>query len=185
MAELGLGSNTDPFQGYDIQVKSDNSSVMIGAFTSAMFKIVNQTETYLTLNNRVPRHLDGELIFIWAAEQGLVNPDVLGNAFGPEFAEAFASGVARSKKIPREARFNLEFKASVHASDVNPKFITSNEAGTPSTTRGGTAAINNSTYVFKVKNCRIDTHSFGVTSGRNIVAVSYQGTGEGLEYTVS
>lgn len=183
MAELGLGSNTDPFQGYDIQVKSDNSSVMIGAFTSAMFKIVNQTETYLTLNNKVPRHLDGELIFIWAAEQGLVNPDVLGNAFGPDFAEAFNSGVARSKKIPREARFNLEFKASVHPKDDATRFITSNEAGGNLAQRGG-GTILSSTYVFKVKNCRIDTHSFGVTSGRNIVAVSYQGTGEGLEYSV-
>lgn len=177
MAGLGLGSNTDPFQGYDIKVEGDNS-VLLGAFTSAMFKIVNQTETYLTLNNRVPRHLDGELIFIWAAEQGLVNTDVLGHAFGSDFADAFGQARVRSLKIPRESRFNLSFKAAVHSSDTKEKFLTDNTASS----RDGSNPTG-TVYTFKVKSCRIDTHSFGVTSGRNIIAVSYQGTGEGLEYS--
>lgn len=143
-----------------------------------MFKIVNQTETYLTLNNRVPRHLDGELIFIWAAEQGLVNTDVLGHAFGPEFANAFNQPRVRSLKIPRESRFNLTFKAAVHTKDTGTTFLTDNT----NSTRDGSDPTT-TVYSFKVKSCRIDTHSFGVTSGRNIIAVSYQGTGEGLEYS--
>lgn len=172
-------ADADPFQGFDIKVEVPGvSGQLVGAFTSAMFKIVNQTETYLTLNSRVPRHLDGEIVTVWAAEQGLVNPKPLTNTFGSAFAGAMSSVTARNTRIPRSARFELKFSIGVAPADAQSgTFIAGTTAGDRTQ-----SALQTTTYTFKVKNCKVDTYSFGVTAGRNIVANSWQGTGEGIEY---
>lgn len=187
----------DPLQGMDIRVSTVSAlsagttstragGVLVGAFTSAMFKIVNQTETYLPLNQRIPRHLDGEIIIVYALEQGLVDPAVMTNTFGEAFATAL--GLGRGFKIPRSSRFNIKFGAEITqdlqgtarlAGDPaifnNPNFITNGGLDADGQPMAGTEELK-----FTLKNCRVDTFSFGMTSGRHIVANSWQGTAEAL-----
>lgn len=177
----------DPIQGFDVEVNSISAtgagSALVGRFTSVMFKVVNQTETYLPLNQRIARQLDGELLFVWAAEQGMLHPQFLATSFGAGFSKAMDGEVgtstvsspiksARYNKIPRSERFHLVFRIDLGL-DVN-------------ITADNTAAFYNSRFTqaehsFQLSYCRVDTYSFGVTSGRNIVANSWQGTAEQLK----
>ena len=167
--------NTDPIQGFDVQVYSvahsalttGQNSQLQGVFTSLMFKVVNQTETYLPLNARIPRHLDGEVIFVWAAEQGLVSSNFMLNTFGKQFEDGIAKG--RGNKIPRSARFALVFKVD-----------TAETGNHPATFDNETFVLGTQKY-FTLEYCRVDTYSFGVTSGRHVIANSWQGTAEKLQ----
>jgi hypothetical protein len=173
----------DPLQGYDIKVKTyaatgGNTHPLVGAFTSAMFKIVNQTETYLPLNSRIPRQLDGEIIIVWALEQGLIAPDVMTNTFGTNFGAALNEG--RGHKIPRSSRFNISFLVELAADELaasNPAIFDNNffSAGAFG------ANDNKPEFEFHLLFCRVDTYSFGMTSGRHVVANSWQGTAEGIK----
>lgn len=182
----------DPIQGMDIQVSTVQSlqtagarsgGQLVGVFTSAMFKIVNQTETYLPLNARIPRHLDGEIIIVYALEQGLIDPNVMTNTFGSTFAAALANG--RGAKIPRSSRFNVKFKAelSQDLEDNDPAIFFNDQITNRS--GDGLATGNLLELGFMLTNCRVDTFSFGMTSGRHIVANSWQGTAEGLKVVAS
>jgi hypothetical protein len=186
----------DPIQGFDVGVYAQVSptlagggtpdAVLVGTFTSVMFKVVNQTETYLPLNQRIARHLDGELLFVWAAEQGFIHPGFLANTFGSNFAGDLSGTGSlttnadpsnptvnyrggRASKIRRTQRFSLIFQVDM-SSDVTSQ----NEASfwNDNFTDDG--------QKLELKMCRVDTYTFGVTPGRNIVANSWQGTAEML-----
>lgn len=175
----------DPIQGYDVQVLSSvamgNGSMLVGRFTSVMFKVVNQTETYLPLNQRIARQLDGEILFVWAAEQGFIHPQFLATTFGGGMASGFGgandtandgTGVGgRAAKINRSVRFNLDFSVDLTKDRTNGA---NHEAQFYNTNFGNTAG-------FSLKMCRVDTYSFGVTAGRSVVANSWQGTAEQLK----
>lgn len=185
---MAASQTTDPVQGFDVEVYSvphralgatvdpstgqQNNSQLQGVFTSLMFKVVNQTETYLPLNSRIPRHLDGEIIFVWAAEQGLVTANFMVNTFGKAFADGLAKG--RGNKIPRSDRFALVFRIN-----------TAEEfSGQPATFDNDIFRAGVQKF-FTLEYCRVDTYSFGVTSGRHVVANSWQGTAEKLRETNS
>lgn len=189
----GMGNEglQDPLQGYDIKVSTASASgqggtnQLVGAFTSLMFKIVNQTETYLPLNSRIPRMLDGEVIVVWSLEQGLVEMSVVANTFGGSFADSFAKG--RAYKIPRSSRFDIDFKMNAmieqSATAVAGASAAVWEVGTAATGGPGfipadRAAANTDGYSIKL--CRVDTFSFGVAAGRHVVANAWQGTGQHL-----
>lgn len=170
----------DPIQGFDVEVYSvsqngdvgvglDSDAQLQGTFTSLMFKVVNQTETYLPLNSRLPRHLDGEFIFVWAAEQGLVTSNFMVNSFGKAFADAVNTG--RGYKVPRMERFRLIF--AINTGEDTQDISRFNNDNFP-------AQLGGLKY-FMLDNCRVDTYSFGVTAGRHVVANSWQGTAEGLK----
>ncbi len=180
-----LDNEQDPIQGMDVKVTSvaagGSNNRISGAFTSVMFKIVSQTETYLTLDQRVARQLTGEVIFVWAAEQGWLDPGFIANAFGSPAATGIASG--RPSRIPRQNRFHLDFliqDPSVAANYPTLAGITLNDdqASFNNTNVSGNTRLS-------LRNCRTDTLSFGVTAGRHVVATSYQGTAEGLQKSTS
>lgn len=156
----------DPLQGYDIKVQTSNNQ-LVGAFTSLMFKVVNQTETYLPLNSRIPRMLDGEIIVVWSLEQGLVNTDIVSNTFGPTFAEKF--GGPRGTLIPRAQRFNVNFR-------LNSGDDWTVAGGDEKLNTGSTASTYGTDLQVDLMVCRVDTYSFGVTAGRHVVANAWQGT---------
>lgn len=171
----------DPLQGFDIKVETfknpeDNTggSRLMGAFTSLMFKVVNQTETYLPLNSRIPRMLDGELIVVWSLEQGLIDLDVVTNTFGDNVATAFAKG--RTALIPRQARFSISFK--VNSADEST--LTSGGASDTVFNVGNAGTTSSALTLYRLEFCRVDTMNFGVTAGRHVIANTWQGTAQNL-----
>lgn len=178
---MAVNELSDPLQGFDVKVSVSphmNDKVqgqLVGAFTSLMFKIVNQTETYLPVNSRIPRHLDGEILVVWSLEQGLVDLNVIKNTFGSHFNDAFKKG--RGTLIPRAARFDIVWKANLAEEDAKTASAGESEA-TVRLDNGTTndPAITTSSY--KLNYCRVDTFSFGVTAGRHIVANAWQGTAQ-------
>lgn len=178
-------NSQDPLQGMDVEVTSVVSSGVAGQskgpqghFTSVMFKMVNQTETYLTLNQRTARQLDGEVIYVWAAEQGFISPTLIADTFGVPFATGYSRG--RPARVARTVRFNLMF-------NMYDPLTANNYPGQALTLSADDAAtFNNASIPADVQraeliNCRCDTLSFGVTAGRHIVAVSMQGTAEAFK----
>ena len=176
----------DPLQGFDVKVTISSlytpsgagasAQQLVGAFTSLMFKIVNQTETYLPVNSRIPRHLDGEILVVWSLEQGLVDLNVIRNTFGSDFNNQFKIG--RGALIPRAARFDIVWKANLAEADKTAANDTESEA----TLRlQGNTDLAKSNY--KLNYCRVDTFSFGVTAGRHVVANAWQGTAQHISKT--
>lgn len=171
----------DPLQGFDIKVSTSTYAVgaktakLVGAFTSLMFKVVNQTETYLPLNSRIPRHLDGEIIVVWSLEQGLVEADVVTNTFGEAFSAEFAKG--RGTLIPRSERFDVHFQANLAEID---KAINNEAVFVSNVSSAGVVGNPNNLKdeKYTLKYCRVDTFSFGVTAGRHVVANAWQGTAQ-------
>jgi len=172
---VNLSSNTlDPIQGFDVEVTVstfDGKSILAGRFTSILVRMVNVTETYLELNQRVPRHLDGEINIVWQMERGQLNMKVLEDTFG--FFGA-SSGqqmmISRIDKIKRARRFAIQFRV-----DVQPGQFVDAETARLS---GQIFDPERTTYL--LQQCKVDTFSFGATSGRNIVANQWQGTAESM-----
>jgi hypothetical protein len=167
----------DPIQGFDVDVsiqKYDTggsiSQILVGRFTSILVRVVNVTETYLELNQRMPRHLDGEINIVWQCERGMLNTQVLQETFG--FFGTSNSIGRNNDRIQRARRFTIDFSVKVNNSDfVDENMRTYNaqlQTNTPITT-------------YRLHLCKTDTMSFGATSGRNIVANQWQGTAEGIE----
>lgn len=169
----------DPLQGYDIRVKVINIGTegaqetkrLVGAFNSFMWRIVNQTEAYIQLNQRIPRMLDGEIIVVWSLDQGLVNPNVIENTFGKEFADAFAKG--RNAIIPRQKRFHVVVEAG--SSTISSGGL---GFGEDDFNVGGKDKIYNMRVQLNYARC--DTLTFGVAPGKTVAANSWQGTAEGI-----
>lgn len=162
----------DPIQGFDVDVtvKGYQRPILAGRFTSILVRMVNVTETYLEMNQRMPRHLDGEVNIVWQMERGMLNMGVLEETFG-FFTGGANSGISRQDKIKRAVRFSISFVVNVQHSD----FADPSMAGLHGQL-GGLAK--RTTYVLDL--CKVDTMSFGATSGRNIVANQWQGTAEGM-----
>lgn len=166
----------DPIQGFDVDVSFSQvgatGPILVGRFTSILVRVVNVTETYLELNQRIPRHLDGEVNIVWQCERGMLNMKVLEDTFG-FFGSGSGVGVAaigRSEKIKRAARFSISFSVKVVSSDFSTP-IMANQQG---------QIQNPSRTTYTLDFCKVDTMSFGATSGRNIVANQWQGTAEGI-----
>lgn len=172
--------NRDPFQGFDISVKvtpmpgAGGGGGLEGSFTGFMCRIVNQTEAYLPLNQRIPRMLDGEIIVAWSLEQGMVNDQWVAATYGTNFAQAIKSGRTNGNVIPRQVRFLIEMKTEVgHIKDLGEASFNSGD--------GSDAALD--WLTIKLHYCRVDTGSFGVVAGRRVAASSWQGTAQSLEAT--
>lgn len=165
----------DPLQGYDIKVSvtepadgnnSGTGSRLLGIFNTFMWRLVNQTEAYISLNQRIPRMLDGEVLVVWSLDQGLVNMKVIENTFGGAFATSFAGDDARSHVQPRQKRFNLVCEQQLVAGEV--------------TGEEGFRSEGRKTTRIELKMARVDTLTFGVAPGRAVAANSWQGTAEGV-----
>jgi hypothetical protein len=167
----------DPLQGYDLKVSVINlkgkqeSTRLFGAFNSFMWRIVNQTEAYIQLNQRIPRMLDGEIIVVWSLDQGLVNPNVIENTFGKEFADAFKGG--RNNVIPRQHRFHIKVDAGAGSTIANEKLEL--DEGDFNVAPNGMYAMS-----LQLNYARCDTLTFGVAPGKTVAANSWQGTAEGI-----
>lgn len=180
MAEPNFDVLRDPLQGYDVNIIVSGNKQLVGAFTSLMFKVVNQTETYLPVNSRIPRMLDGELIVVWSLEQGLVNLNLIANTFGGNFANEFAK--ARGQLIPRSSRFDIRFHSLFPLTELHGTTDIGMNTSPPSNTTArpaGNGSLQNLNHVIEF--CRVDTYSFGVTSGRHVVANAWQGTGQHIK----
>lgn len=169
----------DPLQGYDLKVtvvepKDGNGSGsgerLLGKFNTFMWRLVNQTEAYISLNERIPRMLDGEVLVVWSLDQGLINMDVVSNTFGSSFAEKFAGETARTGAVqPRQKRFNLICTGSLVSGTVT---------GEEGFQLGGDLLPD---VKIELKMARVDTLTFGVAPGRAVAANSWQGTAEGVD----
>jgi hypothetical protein len=169
----------DPLQGYDLKVTvvepadgtaSGAGARLLGSFNTFMWRLVNQTEAYISLNQRIPRMLDGEVLVVWSLDQGLVNMDVVSRTFGKPFADSFGDTDARKTLQPRQKRFNLVCQANM--ADFTPGEAGFREEGSGvSLTR------------IELKMARVDTLTFGVAPGRAVAANSWQGTAEGVDDT--
>lgn len=161
----------DPIQGFDVDVtvKGTNGPLLVGRFTSILVRVVNVTETYLELNQRVPRHLDGEVNIVWQMERGMLNMKSLEETFG-FFAGGAQASINRQNKVKRATRFSISFVVDVNRT----QFADPDMADLA----GQIANPGRTTYALDL--CKVDTMSFGATSGRNIVANQWQGTAEGL-----
>jgi hypothetical protein len=174
----------DPLQGYDIKVTvvepmdgtgTGSGDRLVGAFNTFMWRLVNQTEAYISLNQRIPRMLDGEVLVVWSLDQGLIDMDVISNTFGNAFAVSFGAEDARSAVTPRQKRFNLKCIAS---STVAGGSIPSN---TPWGEQGFRDDGAKPEVSIELKMARVDTLTFGVAPGRAVAANSWQGTAEGVD----
>lgn len=158
----------DPIQGFDVDVtiNGQNGPILAGRFTSILVRVVNVTETYLELNQRIPRHLDGEVNIVWQCERGMLNMKVLQETFN------FFSGggISRENKIKRAARFQLVFSVKVAQADFADDIMADKHG----------QLDNPGVTTYSLEMCKVDTMSFGATSGRNIVANQWQGTSEGI-----
>jgi hypothetical protein len=170
----------DPLQGFDVKVQvisqgtgnTDGTTRLVGAFTSLMFKMVSQTETYLPLNQRIPRMLDGEIIFVWSLEQGLVDLNIIQNTFGAGVATALKSN--RTSLIPRQVRFRIVFESNLANADSTHIATAGND------TQFNQKASNVTGVQYALNWCRVDTCTFGVAAGRHVVANTWQGTAQTL-----
>lgn len=178
MATADTNILRDPLQGFDIRVSSfeaDASSGpkrLVGAFNTFMWRVINQVEAYVSLGQRIPRMLDGEVMAVWSLEQGLVNFNIVENTFGSAFAKAFAKG--RNNVIPRQKR--LSFLVEAGLGTTIPDGDT--PMGQAGFNLGGTDTYN---MAIKLNYCRTDTVTFGVSPGRAIAGNSWQGTCEGVD----
>lgn len=173
----------DPFQGYDISVSVvpyDSKDVKLeGAFTGFMCRIVNQTEAYLPLNQRIPRMLDGEVIVAWSLEQGHINDKWVAATYGTNFAKAIKEGRGVNA-IPRQRRFKIEMNTvTKHIDDVGE--VSFNNDGDTNNTNSKTIKALKLTLHY----CRVDTGSFGVVAGRRVAASSWQGTAQSISSALS
>lgn len=159
----------DPIQGFDVDVTmtGQNGPILVGRFTSILVRVVNVTETYLELNQRMPRHLDGEINIVWQCERGMLNMKVLQETFG--FFGSSGS-ISREQKIKRATRFTIAFSVSVQNADFSDEIMADKHGQLKN------PGINSYQLMF----CKVDTMSFGATSGRNIVANQWQGTAEAM-----
>lgn len=186
---MALATNVlrDPLQGYDIKVTTieydGSGSRLMGAFNTFMWRVVSQSEVYLTLNQRIPRHLDGEILTVWSLDQGLVNLNVVSNTFGPLFAKKLGHENPRAQIIPRQNRFQLVVSANMNTveSDTNKIF---GEQGFNNSGINGVPQTDGSEYPqlsITLRYARVDTLTFGVAPGRAVAANSWQGTAEGCD----
>ena len=176
----------DPIQGFDVEVSMSSagpgpgeasSQMLVGRFTSILVRVVNVTETYLELNERIPRHLDGEVNIVWQCERGMLNTQVLQDTFGffsPAGSDLPGGSISRGNKVIRAKRFRITFRVSVK----NEDFADTNMASHHGQISGSNAKALPQQYTLEY--CKVDTMSFGATSGRNIVANQWQGTAEGI-----
>lgn len=177
MSDLSVSDDElrDPIQGMDVLVRvllgtsakkdGTDGGLLVGGFTDLMFKVVNQTEAYIALNTRWPRMLDGEVIVVWTLARGVISLDVIGQTFGTAFANAFAQG--RKKKLPRSRRFDISFSTLIADEDFTNDDTTFRNA----TSIGGFDK-------YRIKYCRVDTLTFGVTSGKHVAQNAWTGTGQ-------
>ncbi len=181
----------DPLQGYDIRVETaeyDGSTTrLMGAFNTFMWRVVSQSEVYLTLNQRIPRHLDGDILTVWSLDQGLVNLNVVANTFGTLFAKKFGADSPRAQIIPRQRRFQLKVSANldtIEATTVNgdTKFFGEQGFNQAEFAAGDTQASDEYPQLaVTLRYARVDTLTFGVAPGRAVAANSWQGTAEGCD----
>lgn len=172
----------DPIQGFDVDVtvnsyapqgSGSGGQLLVGRFTSILVRVVNVTETYLELNQRIPRHLDGEINIVWQCERGMLDTKVLQDTFG-FFGQG---GIKRDNtRIQRARRFTISFSVQVADGD----FVDENMRN-----YNGQRSSNSSITTYRLDFCKTDTMSFGATSGRNIVANQWQGTAEGITLMTS
>lgn len=166
----------DPFQGFDIEVTVKDAaggtdSVLSGAFTGFMCRLVNQVEAYLTIGRRVPRMLDGEIIIGWSLEQGLVSNSPIKDTYGEDFAKAYSKG--RLEPLPRQRRFHITMATNVDSiPDYNGSLDLTEAVFRTDLQRPQLA------MTLDIKYARVDTGSFGMVAGKRVASSSWQGTGE-------
>jgi hypothetical protein len=103
-------------------------------------------------------------------ERGQLDMRVLEDTFGFFPPAGQQAVISRQDKIKRARRFVITFQVNVSQADFAD--------GDMALLNGQVFNASKTTYV--LQHCKVDTMSFGATSGRNIVANQWQGTSEGI-----
>lgn len=183
----GFGNTADSLDRNDTDSKT--SPVLEGSFTGFMCRLVNQTEAYLPLNQRIPRMLDGEIMTVWSLEQGMVQEHLIANVFGGDFARAYAhgrhgnAGQNEAVAIPRSRRVRILLETNVADSlaKSNRTIPEISEAVFSREDKAGTN-VKDVSFQLALNFSRVDTASYGVVAGRRVASCSWQGTAQTLAY---
>ena len=162
-------ADPDPIQAQDADCflldQGSGELALIGRFVSFMFSIRSATRPYNTLNNRIPRLLDGTLTFEWTLQRGMVDTRVVERTFGYSLTEdGSRSRMTRSDRVSRNPRFSLVI-------EFNPPELEEDLGGRNATGR----------YVLTY--CKTENFSAGADGSNNgIVPVQWEGMAEGIFY---
>jgi hypothetical protein len=154
----------DPLQGHDVDVfaldQGTGKYLLIGRFVSIQILIMNSTEPYLTLGQRMPRYLDGEMKIAWQMERGQLDSRVLQQTFG-------YSDMNPSLHIGRMPRLQITFLMSSAG-------LTNEDGNNP--------YLRNQTGEIILSFCKVETLTIGAMSGKNIVGNRWEGLAEGITF---
>jgi hypothetical protein len=159
----------DPIQAQDADCflldQGSGELSLIGRFVSFMFSVRSATRPYNTLNQRIPRLLDGTLTFEWTLQRGMVDTRVVERTFGYATEEdGSRARMTRQDRISRHPRFSLVI-------EFNPPELEGDLEGRNSTGR----------YVLAY--CKTENFSAGADGSNNgIVPVQWEGMAEGIFY---
>ena len=187
----------DPLQGFDadcwVMDQATGAYVLVGRFTSIQVTIRNATETYLELNQRIPRFLDGEIQIAFVLERGLLDTRVLEDTFG-------FNALVREFRLSRSPRMQITFELyapELDAGDASTQVygvsgaaeanslarsgelsVTTPAVGTGSGSRGNRRARGQ----YRLTYAKVDTLTIGIMAGRTVIANRWEGVAEGIEY---
>jgi len=184
----------DPIQGFDADVyvvdQATGAYLLVGRFVSIQITIRNATETYLELNQRVPRFLDGEFQIGWVLERGHLDHRVLEYTFG-------ISAINRELRLNRSPRFQITFQILAPELDQDPQGYSGILQTAGAYEQGETVIGNGEIYFarsgaakynrrrasgqYVLTFCKVDSLSIGAMAGRSVIANRWEGLAEGIE----
>ena len=125
----------DPIQAHDVDCflldQGSGELALIGRFVSFLYSVRSASRPYNTLNQRIPRLLDGTLIFEWTLQRGMIDTRVVERTFGYATEEGgSAARMTRQDRISRHPRFSLviemnppEFEGDLEGRNSSGRYI--------------------------------------------------------------
>jgi hypothetical protein len=171
-----------PLSGYHFKVgvtNTEGKAIWFGGFQSLTLSIRNATETYLTLGERLPMYLDGEIQIAWVLEKGLVDGNFLYNLFG-------TTDLSRCKCLPDTIRFIISFDTDCEGLNYE-NLSTANAFGQNDREQLGVTGVVDGVGIarnFQVNllYCKVDNLSIGLMPGRRVAAERWEGVAEGVRF---
>jgi hypothetical protein len=163
-----------PFSGFDADIwvldAGTGKMIQVGRFTSMQVTVRNATEPYLEVNQRNPMLLDGEFQIGWVLERGQLDTRILEQTFG-------YSNISRELRNNRNTRFQISFAINA------PELTTSSTVFQPTSQDSNPYAVRQAVGELVLVNCKVDSFTIGVNSGRNVIANRWEGMSEGIYQT--
>jgi len=178
----GDNCRTRPLSGYHFKVgvtRTNGDAVWFGGFQSLTLSIRNATETYLTLGERIPMFLDGEIQIAWVLEKGMVDGDFLNNVFG---ITSNYIGRGKCECIPETPRFTISFTSNCkvnYTDSTSEGFLGISDAEYFDFNNSNNRGIN-SRFQINILYCKVDNMSLGLMPGRRVAAERWEGVAEGI-----